>query len=360
VGWNAFEQPFSVSSNNALINGASNETVVMTGDFFGNDTVMNFEDGDVSEVTGVAGQTFDFGTDTYSPNAGYEQTVITVTGIAVNDEAIGPVTFTFEGTTTVAEIATGLAAAVNEAAGFEIASSAAGVLTLQSPAITSADLTDASITVTDVDLDGTNPPLDFPAAGLVTIGTATAADFLVGSGLDFLDFTAYLTSTESPSGSSTSEQFINVTLDNQTDVTSPGDVIDANEVVVVTYVDNAAEDGTFANLSASDIEALFDGDDFDIDGLQATWDVSDNETDDDVVGGDAKAIVMVENGANDGEYKVFELSWDASEDDGDEGVSASLIGSLDFGDSLTDLAEVNLVGSDAYNLLLQDGFFSGP
>jgi formaldehyde-activating enzyme involved in methanogenesis len=360
VGWNAFEQPFSVSSNNALINGASNETVVMTGDFFGNDTVMNFEDGDVSEVTGVEGQTFTFLGTSYAPNAGYEQTVITVTGIAVNDEAIGPVTFTFEGTTTVAEIATGLAAAVNEAAGFEIASSAAGVLTLQSPAITSADLTDASITVTDVDLDGTNAPQDFPAAGLVTIAPATAADFLVGSGLDFLDFTAYLTSTESPSGSSTSEQFINVTLDNQTDVTSPGDVIDANEVVVVTYDDNAAEDGTFANLSASDIEALFDGDDFDIDGLEATWDVSNNETDDDVVGGDAKAIVMVENGANDGEYKVFELSWDASEDDGDEGVSASLIGSLDFGDSLTDLANVNLVGSEAYNLLLQDGFFPAP
>jgi hypothetical protein len=38
----AADPAFTPSGNNAMINGASNETIVLTGDFFGNDTVMNF------------------------------------------------------------------------------------------------------------------------------------------------------------------------------------------------------------------------------------------------------------------------------------------------------------------------------
>jgi hypothetical protein len=84
--------------------------------------------------------------------------------------------------------------------------------------------------------------------------------------------------------------------------------------------------------------------------------VVDAQTDDQVVDGNGKAIIMVENAGNDGEYKVFELTWDASEGDGDEGVSAVALGSLDFGDSLHDLSEVNLIGSDAHDILLANGF----
>ena len=38
--------PFTVSSNNALFSLASNETIKLTGDTFGDDTIMNFQDGE--------------------------------------------------------------------------------------------------------------------------------------------------------------------------------------------------------------------------------------------------------------------------------------------------------------------------
>jgi hypothetical protein len=328
-------------------------------------------------VTEVPGQTFDFGTGSYTPNAGYEQTVITVTGIAVNGEAIGPVTFTFEGTTTVAAIAAGLAEAVNEAAGFEIASSAGAVLTLQSPAITSAPLTVAAITVTDVDLNDTQTPgqIDFPVVdgGLVTLGSATPATFFEGSGLDFLDFTAYLTSEENQSSASGSDSDTLIPVTLAADTTD----VQANEVAVTLFNTDAADAGeTFAALSASVVEQLFNNGGtftgFGGDSSYGTLNAADFNADDeygqgvntdDLIGGAAKAILMIENADNDGEYKVFELTWngDASNDtdsDLDGAVSAVALGSLDFGDSLTDLAAVNLVGSADYAALLDNGFFT--
>ena len=76
--------------------------------------------------------------------------------------------------------------------------------------------------------------------------------------------------------------------------------------------------------------------------------------------GDGKAIVMVHNTANDGEYKVFELTWNGNSDadtdgDNDGAVTAVELGSLDFGDSLEGLLAVNLVGSSDYANLLATG-----
>ena len=80
-------------------------------------------------------------------------------------------------------------------------------------------------------------------------------------------------------------------------------------------------------------------------------------SDDDIVDGDAKAILMVENADNEGEYKVFELSWDAGDDsDLDPEVSVTQVGGQDFGASLDGLREINLVGSDAYDNLIENGF----
>lgn len=166
-------------------------------------------------------------------------------------------------------------------------------------------------------------------------------------GLDFLDFTAYLTSQTSSSTSSVSEVEIPVTLSTDSDAA-------ANEVIIVSYDESDTDDGdTFASLSAADIEALYN-DDEDIDNLLGT-DFEQVESNA-VVDGNGKAILMVENANNLGEYKVFELSWDAATSSEDDDLSATLLGSLDFGDSLTDLAEVNLVGSDAYASLLNSGF----
>ncbi|MCA1806459.1 MAG: hypothetical protein LC687_01135, partial [Actinobacteria bacterium] len=172
----------------------------------------------------------------------------------------------------------------------------------------------------------------------------------INDGLDFLDFTAYLTSeTDVSTGtpdSNDSEVVIPVTLNTNSGPADPN-LIGANEVTIVTYDDDPNETGDFDSLSASDIEGLFDGDDFDGGALDAgDFDVIDGQSDDLVVDGNGKAILMVENADNEGEYKVFELSWDASADDGDENVSAEELGSLDFGDSLDGLENVNLVGSE--------------
>lgn len=156
-------------------------------------------------------------------------------------------------------------------------------------------------------------------------------------GVDFLDFTSYLTSQQSASGSSVSEITTPVTLSADTDAA-------ANEVIVTSYdEDNTADTNTFDSLSAADIAALYN-DDTSIDNLVGgSFEQVEAAS---VVNGMGKAVLMVENANNEGEYKVFELTWDATPASGDDDMSVSLLGSLDFGDSLT-LTDVNLVGSAA-------------
>ena len=125
---------------------------------------------------------------------------------------------------------------------------------------------------------------------------------------------------------------------------------------------NGNADETWDALVASAIEALFNGDadysnldvgDFDV----AVYDKSGPQ---EALIGDAKAIFKVENGANLGEYKVFELTWSGDEDEEDgQVVSATFLGTQDYGTSLTELAEVNLVGSAAYDDLIANGFSMG-
>ena len=70
-----------------------------------------------------------------------------------------------------------------------------------------------------------------------------------------------------------------------------------------------------------------------------------------VVGGNRKAIVMIENAANDGEYKVFELTWDAGSATAPT-VTVDDLGSLDFGDTLDNAGtDTFLVGSAGYDAL---------
>ncbi|MFC6640152.1 DUF4214 domain-containing protein [Sulfitobacter sp. JBTF-M27] len=207
-----------------------------------------------------------------------------------------------------------------------------------------------------------------------TAGRVNAAS---RDGLDFLDFTSYLTSQEdisdnsSPADSSDSNNPIPVTLD--TDATD----VEANEVSVVQFDNTDESSETFASLSASVIETLFNnggsydgfaGDDATFGNLDAgVFSANDEyQTDDqEELIGDAKSILMVENADNLGEYKVFELTWNGSEDADVDGlsdgvVSAVEIGSLDFGTSLNgefnQLHEINLVGSDDYAYLIDNGF----
>lgn len=211
---------------------------------------------------------------------------------------------------------------------------------------------------------GDDTVMNFSTAGL----TST-----VNGGIDFLDFTAYLTSMENTSSAAgnDSDTLIDVTL--ATDLSG----VRANEVAVVTF-DNTDDTGeTFSNLTASVIEQLFnnaggftgfDGDSNYGSLSTTTSNAFDEYTEtantDQLIGGNADAIVMVENADNDGEYKVFRLEWngDASNDTNsasDGVVTAALLGSLDFGDSLTGLSEANLVGSAAFEALIAAGLNGG-
>ena len=193
-------------------------------------------------------------------------------------------------------------------------------------------------------------------------------------GLDFLDFTYYLTSIEdtsdNPPGSdsSASNAPIEVELDYNENNTlggegdgSPDPDVEANEVAVVRMADDTGDGETFANISASDVQTLFNtgagddgfgtGDDVygNLDAADFDVETYDKVTEPEALIGDAKAIFAVENGANEGEYKYFELTWSGDEDsDSGDVVSAREIGGQDFGASLTDLDDVNLVGSSEH------------
>ena len=73
-----------------------------------------------------------------------------------------------------------------------------------------------------------------------------------------------------------------------------------------------------------------------------------------VVNGASKAVIMVENADNDGEYRLFELTWNSSDTPASlaHTVAVNELGELDFGDSLDAFGEANLVGSAAYDALL--------
>ena len=367
--------PFTVSSNNALINGASNETVKMTG-VFGDDTVMNFQDGD-----------FEAGSLDGEEDVDAVAEVFTVTFVDDDVTTGTDDQLTFDDVTATLPAGTPTLAA-DAATAFFTAYDAAADTTY-----TAVDNGDGTITFTN-NTPGDSPDVtaaDFTGTAAANVGsvaldtdgadatTTVVVDVAAGNaGLDFLDFTSYLTSEENTStaSGSASDDLIAVTLatDNATDV-------QANEVTVVQGAagfDNTDEVGeTFAALSASVVEQLFNngasytgfaGNDSSFGNLDAADFNADDEytqtaTTDQLIGGAAKSILMIENADNDGEYKVFELTWNgdgsADTDSTNDGVvSAVALGSIDFGDTLTNLDAVNIVGTADYEALLDTGFYA--
>ena len=172
------------------------------------------------------------------------------------------------------------------------------------------------------------------------------------AGLDFLDFTAYLTSqldfsTGTPGSGSDSFRDIDTTLD--TDLSD----VEANEVAIVTFTAGGGD--SFGGLSASVLAAAFNNDDGsgDYGSIDdSTTDAIFGASDTDVVNGVGKAIVMVENSANLGDYKVFELTWnaDAATQD-DVTVQVTDLGELDFGTTLDNGDATFLVGSAEYDAI---------
>ena len=454
-----------------MINGASNETIVLEGDDFGDDTVMNFTTAitvtnDVPVSQPIVSAVGTDGTDAVTTLGQPESFILDVTQVSAT---LNPYDVTFDGTTTPVPSNTdpitlaGLIAASYPApaapTGWEATDNGNGTVTFTygsvgdlAPNVTVAGDWDSStplfednatLTVTDgtddvtstptpavitytfadealetltdgtINLLGTaylvaegdlatdiaatvaaTPPTGWDATdnldGTVTLTQQTdGSGFLPGTlindgtingtqledsiapGLDFLDFTSYLTSLEDNSVNSTAAPDSNVSH-TPIPVTLDFDLVNvmANEVSVVQFNNTDDTNETFGGLSESIVEQLFNngssytgfGDDQNYGNLAAAGANANDEYaeptngTDPLVAGAAKSIVMFENADNLGHYKVFELSWngDASTDADstlDGVVDANFLGSLDFGTSLDGLDEVNLVGSDDYAFL---------
>ncbi|MBV1917763.1 MAG: hypothetical protein KUG65_06840 [Sphingomonadaceae bacterium] len=231
-------------------------------------------------------------------------------------------------------------------------------------------------TIFNFETAGVNDYVPIPGGGPVPNG-----------GFDFLDYTAYLQTQYSSSGSSASTNVMLITLDDVSgnDTPIPGNVInlDPNEVGVMDFVADAGDGEFFSGLTASVIQGIITdtlgvsanlGDGFgNLDDASNDIDVTLGLTDalaapatPGIVGNIAHSVLKVQDAGNLGVYKDFLVTWDATAADlASANVQVSEIGSQDFGASLGGLDELNLVGSsesfyyDAFGLN-QFGPDTGP
>lgn len=157
------------------------------------------------------------------------------------------------------------------------------------------------------------------------------------TGSDLLDFKSYLNGKASASGSADSAKAIAITL------AAPGDVVtDANSVTVANGTFTAVD--TFAGLTAAKLLAAVNSTNTgtsDYAGITAaSLDASTTYTTaagaNNLVGGVGKAVYLVQNNLNEGEYHVFELSFNGlAANTNKDFTAAELIGTVDFGNSVT-------------------------
>ncbi len=169
------------------------------------------------------------------------------------------------------------------------------------------------------------------------LGTNTIVNFTdtVGANQDVVDFTSYLDGMASPSGSTDSAVRIATSLN--ADAT-----VEANSVTVLTTAAFDATD-TFAGLDAATLLAAVNSTNTgtgDYAGITAaTLNALNTYTGSGVattlVGGVGTSIVMVQNDANEGEYAVFELTFNGlATNTTADFTSAQLVGVVDFGNSV--------------------------
>ena len=153
-----------------------------------------------------------------------------------------------------------------------------------------------------------------------------------GPSADVLDFTAYLPNMTSASGSTSSA------VDIATAVQIGTGAVTASEVVVTTFASlNAATGINWANLTAATLASTLNAA-----VNNGVWTVAATPGLQGPTGTVQKAVFMIENGANDGEYKIFEVSMaNTTSNTGFTGVG--LIGVADFGDSLDGITNANFV-----------------
>jgi len=186
-------------------------------------------------------------------------------------------------------------------------------------------------------------------------------------GEHLIDYTSFLTSESSTSGSSLSEDVIPVTLENG--VATNNINLQANEVAMLRFAVDATDAAeTWGAFNDSVMESLLNetgaytgfGGDSAYGTVDAAGVVKTINYDDDPAGGSAlvngtaNGIVMVENAANLGEYKVFDIDWYAGTTDADSThlADATLLGTLDFGASINFPLVGNTADMVRYNALI--------
>jgi len=175
-----------------------------------------------------------------------------------------------------------------------------------------------------------------------SFGTNTIVNFNDGSvalddaGVDYLDFTDILNTVVRTSASNSTASQAVAAVNYDGDAT-----FEVNEVSVTTFT--AAGTDTWAGLTAAELLDALNGDgDYadiaDADGASDNGAGRYGTDDTDIAETSQDHLLLVENTANDGEYKVFKLTSvsdaAAAVDTGDF-ATAELLGTLDFGDALT-------------------------
>jgi hypothetical protein len=180
---------------------------------------------------------------------------------------------------------------------------------------------------------------------------------VTATGVDFLNFTSYLTTEVDASGSGAGSSA------NPSPVTFEGTgAFNGNTVSIIDFQGSGGNaQQTWDNLTASNLIALLNGTGSGYGAAGNTalfggYDADNGETNmgtaapGAIIGNTNNHIFMVENDANDGEYKIFHVTSTrvADADAGDFNTSAQLVGVVDLGASLATNApdmELSLVGS---------------
>jgi len=187
------------------------------------------------------------------------------------------------------------------------------------------------------EVDSSNETIVFEGSN---IGNNTVVNFAdAGAGVDQLDFTSYLDTKVSASGSSSSAQLVGITgIDGV--AANAATTLGVDNVTEVTgFNSNAVAGETWDALNAANFLAAIQ--DTNASTYGNLGDIDPQAALANLVGNSRSHIVAIENDANAGEYKFFDLT---SSDDGTtvEFTSATMIGTVDFGANV-DFATVDIL-----------------
>jgi len=157
------------------------------------------------------------------------------------------------------------------------------------------------------------------------------SDLAAGSFEDTLDFTSYLTDMVDLPASGSTESQTRIATTSSVEVAAGIDAT-SNEVIIVNDFLSTVAD-TWATMTAADVLAAIvttngGADDYANLGTGAITNIAN------LVGSTQKNVLMIENGANQGEYKVFEVTATDVGGAGEEFTAVTLVGSIDFGASI--------------------------